>query len=1684
MKEVKDQRVVHSAAPAIGLSCNLVNKHIDTPRSPVGRKVCPVVSSTSPDCFIQEGEFLYLRDTKCVRIQTPKGSFYLAVTPYRTTLNKVLSIVSVKCGVPVNKIWNRYGFKVLTEKNFGELSEGFHPDQTPINIYYSMIGGSTCPLIQGLSAPLLDTQYIIHESERMLCSSVDRSNLRLQSLDTTNLMALFKRLVEPYKKTLSEYLIKLLEDLIILGYDINKSKSFSDYLFAITTFAKLRTPKSLTNTALESNLVEYFVSLFKGGEVELQSSIDLGGLLDHFESFKKSKMWSKLYKLFNHVITGSILQHLGLPFSTEQLSKLKSFVLAQQLWRGADFLSIILDTCLFIYERGILFVRTGDMSSFVHSDVNYIKWRKDVEKLKLQFHQLNDPEHFGFTESQFIADLEAAIDVGKNIKKHSTKLNDIERRMASSTLNELQFKHCEFLSARRARENRRAPFSILIDGDSSVGKSTITNLLFYHFGKLFNLPIGDEYKYSKNPVAKYWDGFRSSMWCLQLDDVSFMNPNKASEGDPSVMEIIQVVNNVPYVPDQAALEDKGKVPLRCEFCIATTNTDHLNAHAYFSCPVAVRRRLPWVIRCEVKPQYATNEGMLDASKTEGDTDPYPNYWVWHVQKVRPVREAGQTRYKQACLEKIASFDDVYEFLGWFNSTAKSFRETQDLVCDRQEKLRNVDLCDHGIPRVKCRLCPKLQAEATVETAEWTKLPDHLEVAMVKRAQKVTDDHMPTWQIRNDIISEWKLMSYWNRFYNYMEAWCIMKFVFMFLWMYNSNSIIFFLWMLCLRCTRFIPFIYLLYDVILYRMYYDDRTWRKMADKVRFFGLNKKRILCAVAGITAVYGAYKLYKLQQKKKRVLNGGVLSKAADSVAESISARTGNSPILDKNPIENPWTRDHYELSPIDLTPAITSAKGLGLGWLVNKIERNVIRLEFRFITDHDTVRVFRVCAVGLKGFEYIFNTHCIPDIDDESRWTLRVYFKKPEELLDPCVDVPMKKSMLRSIENTDLTLLTFKYIPPCKDITSWLPQASMRGQHKGVLITRTSSGSITKRDIANVRFEANAKTPLMNMDLWTGYSDTQTVVGDCGSALILETPQGPVFAGIHVLGSDDGIACSIALNQDIVKYLKSKISDGPPTISAPSAEREITDLHFKSTARYLQRGQAVVYGSFTGFRPRHKSKVSQTLICPIMLQRGYSIKQGPPVMSGWEPWRIALLEMTHRENKWDLDIIEKVKQSYLNDIITHKDFTEEIKKVQVYDNITAVNGAPGVAYVDKINRNTSAGNPWKKSKKFFMRKVDYEGYTEAVMFDDEIMDRVDDIINKYHKGQRYAPVFCGHLKDEAVSFKKINAKKTRVFSGAPVDWSIVVRKYLLSVIRMMQGNKYMFECAPGTVAQSLEWTQMYNYITQFGDNIIAGDYASYDKSMLCIFILAAFDILIEICKLAQYTEADVMVLEGIKIDTAYAWMDFNGDLMQFFGSNPSGHPLTVIINCIVNSLYMRYAYYILNPLKECSTFRLCVALMTYGDDNIAGVAKDKAPWFNHTSISKVFASVGVTYTMADKETESIPYISMKDATFLKRSWRWDEQIGAYTCPLEHDSINKMLTMTVQSKTLCPEAHSIEVINSACREYFFYGREIFEQKRKMFQEVIIEANIVHYQKETTLPSWKSLKDDFLSYPVDVNCF
>lgn len=226
----------------------------------------------------------------------------------------------------------------------------------------------------------------------------------------------------------------------------------------------------------------------------------------------------------------------------------------------------------------------------------------------------------------------------------------------------------------------------------------------------------------------------------------------------------------------------------------------------------------------------------------------------------------------------------------------------------------------------------------------------------------------------------------------------------------------------------------------------------------------------------------------------------------------------------------------------------------------------------------------------------------------------------------------------------------------------------------------------------------------------------------------------------------------------------------------------------------------------------------------------------------------------------------------------------------------------------------------------------------------------------------------------------------------------------------------------------------------------------------MLMAFKLLIKVAETSgNYDEDDLKIMRGIASEISYPTYDYFGTLLQFIGSNPSGHPLTVVINSIVNSLYMRYAYYAIAKEKgwwRTPLFAFVVALMTYGDDNIMTV-KEGFDDYNHTAIAAQFAKVGIKYTMAEKEAESVPFIHLKEASFLKHFAVWDSELNLYRSPVEEASIAKMLHTHLRSGVLTMGQSSAEAIQNVALKYFEFGRDVYTERVAQLEHVARESGV-----------------------------
>lgn len=1460
----------------------------------------------------------------------------------------------------------------------------------------------------------------------------------------------------------------------------DRNNIITEMSYGVLVFSSIFTDKSVTGTILGSQRSLYSVLVNKLDEIfnNDETEIDLSDMLpqdgitdnfrqvrsalDSFSAFKESPLYRKVYKFLLYALSFSLFEKAGVNFTTLGYRKVEEEAARKKYSSRFDFAEVCADTLLYLCETGYQIMKTGEIQPIFHSGTSYEKWYDDYCSIKKQSAYIHSPlvyeEVLGikFVESHFLREIRECIEKGEAICKYGGKMGQSEKTRLRGMVDSLHMIQCELLTTTKAMENREEPFSILIYGDSKIGKSSIKDMLRIHYAKKQGLSVDPSYCYTVSPTDKHWTNFSSEQHTLIMDDVAFLNPKSAPNGDPTVMNLLQVINGVPFMPEQAALEKKGKTPLRAKLVIATTNTEDLNAHYYFSCPSAVQRRFPYIVIPRVKRIFADKCGFLDSSKILHTPQDYPDRWTWTVKKVDPVKvvDAKSVQRKKANMTTILDKVSLKDFLNFYNKAIEDHDSINQSMQRTTEAMESAELCN---------LC--YMPSSFCDCAQVGELEAY---------------HAP-FEFDNDTISESDLYHLGVQFLDKSGLFYLLTFVNMYI-VNIFSTVLASTFGLLFTAFWWFGYWQIVQDYITYKLTYlaiwlfannNHRTWIRLLGQRVHRSFAVPHILGVIAGtLTAAVIITKIRKVfAPSPQSGKSHGVIPTPRDKERDNV------------------WYSSAYETSNLDLTPVITSNKSLDPEYYISLLSKNCVYFNLK----EDGVERF-TRGFCIKGQYYGLNNHVFDDFKEG--FHLTITNQTMSEGVTTNLSFYVSMSQIKRFPERDFALMFLPNMPPRKDITKHFPKSSYRSENTVLFLGRRNNGEMQQQSVFNVRKDINARITAYNIvtDAYMGKVHGQTRPGDCGSLYISFSKLGPAIIGMHSLGKGD-CAAAIALDCDFLEnVLKSfdfyDIQSGTPELSSETAEMVLGELSKKSIFRYIHEGKATVYGSYRGFKTSMKSKVVPTPMNSYLSNHGYKTRYVAPVMRGYLPWRIAGLDLVNPVRDLDYMQLRKCKEAMLKDLLGSD---LDLSMLEIYDDFTTVNGCAGVAYIDKINRSTSAGNPWKCTKKRFLREIPpIAGNQDPVEVNDEIWDRANRIIEKYINKERAHPVFCAHLKDEAVSRKKAANGKTRVFTGAPLDFTLVVRKYLLSVCRLIQTFRFEFESAPGTIAQSPEWGQIYAYLVEHGvDRIIAGDYAKFDKRMAAMLILLAFEILIDLCVASgNYTDDDIKVLWGIAFDTAFAMIDFNGDLVQFFGSNPSGHPLTVIINGLVNSLYMRYCYLHLNPEKRVDNFRQHVNLMTYGDDNIMGVSKE-APWFNHTAISEYLGSLGIGYTMADKEALSVPYIHISEASFLKRSWHYDDDVQGWLAPLDHESIEKSLMTNVASKTLWPGQQAVQIVSTASQEYFFYGKKIFEAKRSFLQNMLSELDCtqcnpaigehkMHYHvQESTFPTWKDLYNRFHSYEI-----
>lgn len=532
-----------------------------------------------------------------------------------------------------------------------------------------------------------------------------------------------------------------------------------------------------------------------------------------------------------------------------------------------------------------------------------------------------------------------------------------------------------------------------------------------------------------------------------------------------------------------------------------------------------------------------------------------------------------------------------------------------------------------------------------------------------------------------------------------------------------------------------------------------------------------------------------------------------------------------------------------------------------------------------------------------------------------------------------------------------------------------------------------------------DCTRKSHTLHVRSMYGYA-AQTGAGDCGSALLLNTTAIPrKICGIHAAGQTGyGYATSITY-EDLMRCLPE--SESRSEILAHCLHACVND----STKAMITAREAMPEGDFIpigicsepkgspgksnirksplyGLIEKHESYHLPSVLRPIVID---------DVLV--DPMYLGLKKCGITPTYIDEGLVETARASFAPVIMRNTD--ERFRRLLTYEE--AITGVSELEFMNPINRRSSPGFGWDAGST--IGKTKWLGDDEYVLDNIELKNAVERRESLAKQGIRDAHLWVDTLKVERRPIAKVRQGKTRVFSVGQMDYCLLFRKYFLGFNGHVMFNRIHNEVAVGINAYSYEWNVLGKHLNKVGGKVIAGDFANYDGTLNPQIMYACLDIIND-----WYDDGEEnQLVRRVLFEELVASIHLCGDVVyQWTHSQPSGNPLTTILNSMYNSISMRIVYQLLN--LDISKFQKNVSMISYGDDNVVNISDGIIDCFNQTSISHGYSLIGMCYTDESKGEESVgDYRSIDQVEFLKRSFRLDR--GVYYAPLELRVILEMI-------------------------------------------------------------------------------
>ncbi|QIJ56911.1 polyprotein [Scaphoideus titanus iflavirus 2] len=637
---------------------------------------------------------------------------------------------------------------------------------------------------------------------------------------------------------------------------------------------------------------------------------------------------------------------------------------------------------------------------------------------------------------------------------------------------------------------------------------------------------------------------------------------------------------------------------------------------------------------------------------------------------------------------------------------------------------------------------------------------------------------------------------------------------------------------------------------------------------------------------------------------------------------------------------------------------------------------------------------------------------------------------------------------------------YVPQFKNI---VPRFATLAEHENVpsfcdllVVNGSSSMDIPLSVKTNFMVSGTNCSSAVYMDRVYNYN--RQAKGLCGSVVVAPTLGSGLGAiiGLHVAGNETSGA---GYAEPIYRELFEQFFNEFPQVEVmpvPLVENVKPDFELDSNL--------ITYGCVPpqfGHKESGKTKIIPSklhgIIYPVLTQVNPLKPNDPRQPPGSHPLRDGCNKHgTGDVRVFDPDLVQQVK-THMSDKIQQivRPVRAEVKPLTMQQ---AVCGDVNVPYFDSLKWKSSEGFPLSshRPKSAHDKKWLFEltegtfGYELKKLH--PLLDQQLQLRNScFEKNIKPPTIYVDCLKDYRLTPEKCRIPgKTRIFSIAPVQCSIDIRVHINDFCASIKNSRIVNSIGIGINPDSYEWTTLVNYLFEVGTKIVTLDYSNFGPCLMSQLVAASNDVITDWHRYHGASEAHVKRVAWLLDNDILNPVHLSGNLVyQTVNGISSGSPLTGECNSIPNLFYIRLTYLeimndILPDFASMYFFDKFVRLVVYGDDLIMSVDDTIAEVFNAITIRDSLAKHGIKVTSAQKDSEMVPYTSIYEATFLKRSFKEHPfRRGVWLGPIEERSITECLNWV----------HSCENLQEAMLESCRASLDLaYSQGPKFFQK--------HYNK------------------------